>query len=52
MKHRGSQKDRYWWMCYAATQNEGKGCSYWEVMDMVAEKRGPVVGVEHSSGAS
>jgi len=36
--------DKYWWICYAAAQNEGKGCDFWKMMDMEAEKRGPVVG--------
>lgn len=35
--------ERYWWACYAGAQNEGKGCNYWEVLDMKSEKRGPCI---------
>lgn len=42
MKNRHDGKtDRYWWTCYAGAQNEGKGCNFWKVMDMKAERRGP-----------
>lgn len=40
MKHTA---DKYWWVCYAGAQNDGKGCSFWSVMDMKAEGRGPCV---------
>lgn len=40
MKNRHDGKtDRYWWVCYAAAQNDGKGCDFWRVMDMQAERR-------------
>ena len=35
---------RYWWTCYAAAQDGGKGCGMWKVMDMKAEGRGPCIG--------
>ncbi|EIN07726.1 hypothetical protein PUNSTDRAFT_88376 [Punctularia strigosozonata HHB-11173 SS5] len=42
MKHRmGDCPDRYWWACYGGSQNEGKGCGTWKIMDAVAEGRGP-----------
>jgi hypothetical protein len=34
---------RFWWSCYSGAQNEGKGCSLWQVMDCEKEKRGPFV---------
>lgn len=34
---------RYWWMCYAGAQSEGKTCGMWKVMDAAAEGRGPFV---------
>ncbi|KAJ6547042.1 hypothetical protein B0H19DRAFT_1211739 [Mycena capillaripes] len=44
MKNRVDGKtDRYWWSCYAGAQNDGKGCNFWQPLDMVAEGRGPVV---------
>lgn len=40
MKNRHDGKtDRYWWVCYAGAQNDGKGCDFWRVMDMQAEGR-------------
>ncbi|KAJ7273205.1 hypothetical protein C8J57DRAFT_1063856 [Mycena rebaudengoi] len=45
MKHRADgTPDRYWWTCYAGAQNDGKGCKFWQPLDMTAEGRGPVVG--------
>ncbi|KAG7452801.1 uncharacterized protein BT62DRAFT_925339 [Guyanagaster necrorhizus] len=45
MKNRTDGKtDKYWWTCYAGAQNEGKGCDFWNIMDMEKEGRGPVVG--------
>ncbi|KIM57620.1 hypothetical protein SCLCIDRAFT_130065 [Scleroderma citrinum Foug A] len=42
MKNRHDGKtDRYWWSCYAGAENDGKGCDFWQVMDMKAERRGP-----------
>ncbi|KAJ7702318.1 hypothetical protein B0H17DRAFT_1043693 [Mycena rosella] len=35
--------DRYWWTCHGGAQNEGKGCNFWQPLDMAAEGRGPVV---------
>lgn len=35
---------RYFWMCYAGAQNDGKGCSFVKVMDYTAEERGPFIG--------
>ncbi|TCD66691.1 hypothetical protein EIP91_001045 [Steccherinum ochraceum] len=35
---------KYWWACYAGAVNEGKGCGMWQVMDPVAEGRGPFAG--------
>jgi len=44
MKNRVDGKtDRYWWTCYAGAQNEGKGCNFWQLLDMAGEGRGPVV---------
>ncbi|OAX40046.1 hypothetical protein K503DRAFT_688361 [Rhizopogon vinicolor AM-OR11-026] len=44
MKNRHDGKvDKYWWACYAGAQNEGKGCSFWRVMDMEAEGRSPTI---------
>ncbi|KAG9318278.1 hypothetical protein JVU11DRAFT_362 [Chiua virens] len=41
MKNRHDGKtDRYWWVCYAGAQNDGRGCNFWRVMDMQAEGRG------------
>ncbi|KAF8558449.1 hypothetical protein OG21DRAFT_1474901 [Imleria badia] len=41
MKNRhDGRTDRYWWVCYAGAQNDGKGCDFWRVMDMEAEGRG------------
>lgn len=41
MKNRNNgETDRYWWTCYAGAQNNGKGCDFWNVMDMEAEGRG------------
>ena len=41
MKNRhDGRTDRYWWVCYAGAQNDGKGCDFWKVMDMVTEGRG------------
>lgn len=34
---------RYFWMCYAGAQNDGKGCSFLKVMDIISEGRGPSV---------
>src|SRR5271170_2961673 len=35
MKNRqDGQTDRYWWICYAGAQNDGKGCNFWKLMDM------------------
>jgi 2OG-Fe(II) oxygenase superfamily len=31
---------RYFWMCYAGAQNDGKGCSFFQVLDMEKEGRG------------
>lgn len=31
--------DNYWWCCYAGAQNDGKGCDYWQRLDM--RGRGP-----------
>jgi hypothetical protein len=40
MKNRhDGETDRYWWVCYAGAQNDGKGCNLWRVMDMQAEGR-------------
>ena len=33
-------KMRYFWMCYAGAQNDGKGCSFFQVLDMEKEGRG------------
>lgn len=42
MKNRHDGKaDKYWWTCYAGAQNDGKGCNFWQVMDMKSECRGP-----------
>lgn len=42
MKNRHDGKaDKYWWICYAGAQNDGKGCNFWRVMDMKMEGRGP-----------
>jgi len=41
MKGRTADEIRYFWMCYAGVQNEGKGCSFLKVMDCVSEGRGP-----------
>ena len=38
-RHDGTT-DRYWWVCYAGAQNDGKGCDFWRLMDMDAEGRG------------
>lgn len=44
MKNRhDGQTDKYWWTCCAGAQKEGKGCSFWRVMDMKAEGRGPTI---------
>lgn len=43
---------RYWWMCYAGAQSEGKTCGMWKVMDAEAEGRGPFVGPLPSASAS
>ncbi|KAJ7090276.1 hypothetical protein B0H15DRAFT_837911 [Mycena belliarum] len=44
MKNRVDGKtDRYWWSCYAGAQNDGKGCRFWQPLDMTGERRGPVV---------
>jgi hypothetical protein len=44
MKNRhDGQTDKYWWACYAGAQNEGKGCSFWQVMDVEAEGRGQTI---------
>lgn len=32
---------RYFWMCYAGAQNDGKGCSFFQIMDFEKEGRGP-----------
>jgi len=43
MKNRNADEtDRYWWTCYAGAQNDGKGCKFWEVMNMELEGRGPL----------
>ena len=40
MKNRhDGERDRYWWVCYAGAQNDGKGCNLWQVMNMQAEGR-------------
>lgn len=31
---------RYFWMCYSGAQNEGKGCSFFQTLDMEREGRG------------
>jgi hypothetical protein len=31
---------RYFWMCYAGAQNDGKGCSFFQILDMEKEGRG------------
>ena len=46
MKNRQNGRDKYWWTCYAGAQNDGKGCSFWKVMDVKAEGRGPFVADE------
>lgn len=38
------QEQRYFWMCYAGLQTNGKGCSFVKVMDYTAEGRGPFIG--------
>ncbi|KAJ7724069.1 hypothetical protein DFH07DRAFT_871901 [Mycena maculata] len=44
MKNRTDGKtDRYWWTCYAGAQNDGKGCKFWQPLDMASEGRGPIV---------
>lgn len=43
---------KYWWMCYAGAQSEGKTCNMWKVMDAEAEGRGPFVGPLASPGSS
>lgn len=30
---------RYFWMCFAGAQNEGKGCRFFQVLDMETENR-------------
>lgn len=40
MKRRDGRDDRYWWVCYAGAQRDGKGCKFWKEMDMVKEGRG------------
>ncbi|KIJ23041.1 hypothetical protein M422DRAFT_196407, partial [Sphaerobolus stellatus SS14] len=44
MKGRKAEEIRYFWMCYAGVQNDGKGCSFVKVMDCKGEGRGPFVG--------
>ncbi|KAJ7074260.1 hypothetical protein C8F01DRAFT_1099850 [Mycena amicta] len=39
--HVDGKTDRYWWTCYAGAQNDGKGCTSWQLLDM--SQRGPVV---------
>src|ERR1700722_11118052 len=39
MKRRDGKTDRYWWICYAGAQREGKGCKFWRELDMVKEGR-------------
>ncbi|KAJ7093233.1 hypothetical protein C8R44DRAFT_835573 [Mycena epipterygia] len=42
MKNRVDGKtERYWWSCYAGAQNDGKGCNFWQPLDM--HGRGPIV---------
>ena len=43
MKGRKEEDIRYFWMCYAGAQNDGKGCTFVQVMDCIAEGRGPFV---------
>ena len=43
---------KYWWTCYAGAQNDGKGCGFWQVMDVKAEGRGPFVGDISASAES
>ena len=31
---------QYFWMCYAGAQNDGKGCSFFQILDMEKEGRG------------
>jgi hypothetical protein len=31
---------RYFWMCYAGVQDDGKGCSFFQILDMEKEGRG------------
>jgi hypothetical protein len=35
---------KYWWTCYGGAQNDGKGCNFWQTMDVKAEGRGPFAG--------
>jgi hypothetical protein len=43
---------RYFWMCYAGAQNDGKGCSFVKVMDAESEGRGPFIGDRKPSDSS
>jgi len=36
-----NRPDKYWWTCYAGAQNDGKGCTTWQVMNFDGERRGP-----------
>jgi hypothetical protein len=48
MKHREGMESkwdevagmRYFWMCYAGAQNDGKGCSFFQTLDFEKEARG------------
>ncbi|KAG8821866.1 hypothetical protein FRC17_009713 [Serendipita sp. 399] len=31
---------RYFWMCYAGAQNDGKGCNFFQLLDYMTEGRG------------
>lgn len=47
MKNRThGEADRYWWTCYAGAQNDGKGCDFWKLLDMLEEKRAPFTGFQ------
>ena len=40
---------RYFWMCYAGAQNDGKGCSFFQILDMEKEGRGLSAGLVPSA---
>ncbi|KAG8877757.1 Cell wall assembly regulator [Tulasnella sp. 331] len=48
----GAAEMRYFWVCYAGAQNEGKSCGFVKVLDMKAEGRGPLLSDVLASGKS